>query len=86
MGSICGVTIAIAAALWQGSPILGLVVGLAMAATVTVAATIGTLIPMIFFKLKIDPAVTSGPFVTTIKDVTGLLIYFYIAILFMDYI
>ncbi|SES82112.1 magnesium transporter [Anaerobranca gottschalkii] len=86
MGIICGITIALAASLWQGMPILGLVVGISMFCTVTLAATIGTLIPLIFTRFGIDPAVTAGPFVTTIKDVTGLMIYFYIATAFMDYL
>ncbi|WP_353894410.1 magnesium transporter [Proteinivorax hydrogeniformans] len=86
MGSVCGVSVAGAAALWQANPMLGLVVGLAMFCTVALAATIGTLIPIFFIKLGVDPAVTAGPFVTTIKDVTGLMIYFYIAMTFMEYL
>ncbi|MEW5921840.1 MAG: magnesium transporter [Bacillota bacterium] len=86
MGVINGFFIAIAAALWQGIPVLGVVVGIAMFTTISLAALIGTLIPIIFNHFGIDPAITSGPFVTTIKDVTGLLIYFYIATLFMRYL
>ncbi|WP_350342434.1 magnesium transporter [Proteinivorax tanatarense] len=86
MGIVCGVSVAGAAALWQGNPMLGVVVGLAMFCTVTLAATIGTLIPIFFVRLGVDPAVTAGPFVTTIKDVTGLMIYFYIAMTFMEYL
>ena len=86
MGVICGVFVAIAASLWQGMPILGLVVGFSMLCTVILATTIGTLIPIFFTRLGIDPAVTAGPFVTTIKDVTGLMIYFYIATIFMEYL
>ncbi|QNO13456.1 magnesium transporter [Alkalicella caledoniensis] len=84
MGIICGITVSIAATLWQGSPLLGFVVGISMVCTVILATTIGTIIPIFFTKRGIDPAVTAGPFVTTIKDVTGLMIYFYIATIFMD--
>ena len=86
MGFVCGVMISLAANLWQQdfAPWLGLVVGIAMFSTVTAAAIIGTLIPLLFWKMGADPALTAGPFVTTIKDVTGLLIYFYTAVLFMD--
>ncbi|MCW3491247.1 magnesium transporter [Dethiobacter alkaliphilus] len=80
MGVICGSTVAVAASLWQAEPMLGLVVGIAMSATVTVAAIIGTLIPLVFSQLGIDPAYASGPLVTTIKDASGLLIYFSIAV------
>ncbi len=87
MGLINGVVIALAASLWQWSrPMLGVVVGIAMFITISLAALIGTLIPMIFDHFGIDPAITSGPFVTTIKDVTGLLIYFYTATVFMKYL
>lgn len=86
MGLINGLAIALAASLWQGDRILGLVVGLAMFSTISLAALIGTLIPILSNRYGIDPAYTSGPFVTSIKDVTGLLIYFYIATMFMKYL
>lgn len=84
MGIICGLMITLATSLWQQSYILGLVVGIAMFSTVILAAVIGILIPLIFWRLGVDPAISAGPFVTTIKDVTGLLIYFSTATLFMD--
>ena len=93
MGIICGVTVAIATTLaarlgmWQMSPqfisALGFTVGTAMFTTVTLGAVIGTLVPLLFSQAGIDPAYAAGPLVTTIKDMTGLLIYFYIATLFM---
>jgi len=54
-------------------------VGLSMFVAITVAATMGALIPMTFKKFNIDPAIASGPFVTTSNDITGLLIYFSLA-------
>jgi magnesium transporter len=86
IGAVNGAAIAILASLWQGVPLLGLVVGLAMSATIIVAALIGTLVPIIFNHYGLDPAISSGPIVTTIKDTTGLLIYFWIATLFMGYL
>jgi magnesium transporter len=84
MGLVTGGMLAAAATIWQPAIVnLGLVVGLTMFATVTLAAIIGTLIPMIFNNYGIDPAITAGPFVTTIKDVTGLLIYFLVANAFL---
>ncbi len=80
MGLVTGTLIALAATFWQPAiQNLGLVVGLAMCTTVILAAVIGTLIPMLFNNWGIDPAITAGPFVTSIKDVTGLLIYFLVA-------
>jgi len=86
LGLISGVLISIAAYLWQGNPYLGAVVGVSILATITVAALIGTLVPLVCGKLNIDPAITAGPFVTTIKDVTGLMIYFFIATTFIEYL
>jgi magnesium transporter len=86
MGALCGVMIALIALLWQGNPYLGLVVGLSMFSTICIAAILGTVVPMACSKIKIDPAITAGPFVTTIKDVTGLLIYFLIASAFIEYL
>ncbi len=86
LGVISGLIISVAAYYWQGNPYLGLVVGISMLATISVAALIGTLVPLICSKINIDPAITAGPFVTTIKDVTGLMIYFFIATAFIDYL
>ncbi|MBS4008041.1 MAG: magnesium transporter [Clostridium sp.] len=83
MGIICGTTVSLAAGMWQADPILGAVVGIAMFSTVTLAATIGTLIPLVFSRMGLDPAYASGPLVTSIKDATGLLIYFSIAVRLM---
>ena len=86
MGIICGTLISITAYIWQGNPYLGLVVGISMLITITVATLIGTLVPLLLNKVNIDPAITAGPFVTTIKDFTGLIIYFIIASAFLEYL
>ena len=86
MGFICGVFISIAAFFWQGNPYLGVVLGISMLATITMAALIGTLVPLLCNMINIDPAITAVPFVTTIKDVTGLLIYFFIATTYLEYL
>jgi len=86
MGLINGLAIAVLAYIWQGLPFLGLAVGMAMFLDITLAALIGTLVPLFFNHFGIDPAITAGPFVTTIKDITGLVIYFGTATLFMAYL
>ena len=63
---------------------LGIVVGLSICISMIVAATVGTVIPLILRKLDIDPAVATGPFVTTIIDILGVLFYFLIAGLFLS--
>ena len=63
---------------------LGFVVGLSICASMIVAATVGTIIPLILRKLDIDPAIATGPFVTTSIDILGVLFYFLIAGLFLQ--
>ena len=54
-------------------------IGLAMMAAMTVSSLTGTLIPMLFKKLKIDPAVASGPLITTINDLVAVVAYYGLA-------
>ena len=72
------------ASLWQGRAALGLVVGCAMAGSLVVAATTGTFIPIALRALKFDPALASGPFITTLNDITGVLIYFALAVTLLE--
>jgi|LFRM01.2.fsa_nt_gb magnesium transporter len=75
LGLINGLIVAVIAALWQNSFVLGVIVGLAMLGNMTTAALMGTLVPIAFKKWGIDPAVASAPFITASIDITGLLIY-----------
>jgi magnesium transporter len=54
----------------------GFVVSISLFTVIVFAAILGTLIPLILNKYKIDPALATGPFITTLNDVTGLFIYF----------
>lgn len=62
---------------------LPLVVSLAIFVNMMIAATVGTIIPMFFKRVNIDPAVATGPFVTTAIDVIGIFTYFLFANLFL---
>jgi len=84
-GAITGLTIFAIVAIWKGNPILGFVIGMAMMFAILVANLAGSLIPMLMDKLGFDPAVASGPFITTLSDLTSVLIYFKIASYFMQY-
>ncbi|RLA91372.1 MAG: magnesium transporter [Deltaproteobacteria bacterium] len=76
MGAACGAVAGLVGALWHGIPQVGLVVWLSMTIAMAVACTMGTLMPIFFREvIHIDPAVASGPFVTTSNDITGILIY-----------
>ncbi len=69
----------IAAYIWFKVPGLGFVIGLAMICNLIAAALGGILIPLLLHRLKIDPAVASSPFVTTVTDVVGFFSFLSIA-------
>ena len=60
-------------------PMLGVVVGLSICSSMLLATAVGTFTPLILRKLDVDPAVATGPFVTTSIDILGVLLYFMIA-------
>ena len=86
LGIVCGGIIGIIARIWHGNMMLGIVVGVSMFAAITVAAIMGTLIPVILKNFNRDPAVSSGPFVTTANDITGLVIYLSLANYLLNYL
>ena len=61
------------------SPMLGIVVGLSICVSMILAATIGSLVPLVLNRFEIDPAIATGPFVTTAIDIMGVAFYFLIA-------
>ncbi|MFY7945301.1 MAG: magnesium transporter [Crocinitomicaceae bacterium] len=63
----------------------GLVVSISLFTVIIFAATLGTLIPLLLNKYNIDPALATGPFITTLNDVTGLFIYFTIGMLLLGH-
>lgn len=75
IGAVMGAIVAIAAFVWQQNFLLGLVVGLTMLANIFTAATMGTLVPIFLKRVGVDPATASAPFITTIIDIVGLVIY-----------
>lgn len=79
VGTVCSLIVAVVAYVTQGEMILSVIVGLSMFANIVTAATIGTLVPLTFKKIGIDPAVASAPFISTTVDITGLSIYFGLA-------
>ncbi len=83
IGLIVGTFGAIIAYIWQGMIELALVIFLTLMIVSIIASTIGFGVPWIVNKFGHDPAAVSDPMITTIKDVTGLLIYFGLAALLM---
>ncbi len=80
LGVSLGLILFLGGLLWKGVPKLGLVVGISGVMIVIWANLVGSLLPIILTRLKLDPAVVSAPLLSTILDVTGLLIYFSMAV------
>lgn len=86
IGILVGVLAGIIAAVWTSIPLLGLAVGFALAVTVTLAGTLGFLVPFVLIKMGLDQAAGSAPIITSIKDIAGLLIYFISVSVFLGYL
>jgi magnesium transporter len=70
-GIVLGCLLGGAALLWKGNPYLGLVVAVALAANTLVAVSFGGIVPLILSGIRTDPALASGPLLTTITDMCG---------------
>jgi magnesium transporter len=85
VGSFNGVLFAVLAGtiagLWFGNPFIGLVLGAAMIVNLGIAGLLGTLVPLGLQRLRVDPAVASGVFVTTATDVVGFFAFLGLATL-----
>lgn len=85
LGCFYGLILGIVAYFTYGEPVeLGMVVGFSILFAMILAATVGTIVPLVLKKLNIDAAVATGPFVTTSIDILGVVAYFLIAKLFLE--
>ncbi|UOQ86498.1 magnesium transporter [Gracilibacillus salinarum] len=85
-GVSCGVIITLLIAFWYHDFYLGMLVGISIMATLLVATISGAFIPLVMDRFNIDPAVASGPFITTLNDVISIFIYFGLATTFMNFL
>ena len=65
--------------------IIGVIVTIALVSVIIIASLIGTFVPILLDKFGIDPALATGPFITTSNDIFGILIYFTIARLILGF-
>jgi magnesium transporter len=72
-GVVLGALLGAVAWLWRGNPVLGAVVGLALTLNTVVAVSIGGVVPLLLRRLGFDPALASGPILTTVTDICGFL-------------
>ena len=82
-GLICGVILGVVVGFWLGDFRLGAMVALALVFIVLISGIIGSAVPLVLHRLNVDPALASGPFVTTSNDIIGLLIYLAIVTSFL---
>jgi magnesium transporter len=86
IGVTCGFLISVIAYVWQGDAILGLVVGSSLLLTLIIGTLAGTVIPIILYHFDIDPAVASGPLITTINDIFSYITYLGLATIFIQHL
>ena len=79
MGIVCGAVASALALLLHNNPLIGLALGPAMAIGMSAASLLGTAMPMLLDIAGIDPAIASGPLVSTINDSLALAVYFSVA-------
>lgn len=84
LGIACMISIIILISIIYGNWLLAVIVGISLLCTLTVSTVVGFIVPLVINKLNFDPALASGPFITTINDILGLMIYFSIATALME--
>lgn len=75
-GLVCSILLLIYNLIFSSSLDLSYTVSLALMAVILFAGLFGTFVPLVLHKYKVDPALATGPFITTVNDILGLLIYF----------
>lgn len=76
IGLVCGLVVGVVAHFWKGSMAIGFALASSLSLAISLSALIGLALPLIFKRLKIDPAMASGPLVLAICDLQTLLVYF----------
>lgn len=77
IGTTCGILVSIVTYFWQDHNLaLAFVIGCSLFLTLIIGTLAGTVIPLILYRFKVDPAVASGPLITTLNDIFSLVVYF----------
>ena len=85
-GFICGLLILSASLLLGFGTSLSITVSVSLICVIIFAALFGTFVPLMLDRYKIDPALATGPFITTVNDIIGLMIYFAVGTLIVGMI
>ncbi|MBM7097574.1 magnesium transporter [Bacillus sp. H-16] len=86
LGLICAVVLMILIPIVYGDVMIAIIVAVSLFFTLSIATIVGAVVPVIINKMKLDPAIASGPFITTVNDVLGLMIYFSFATAMLQYL
>lgn len=84
MAAVCGVAVSGIVWAWKGNPALGLCVGIALGVSMVTASVLGSTEPAVLKRFGVDPAIAAGPLITSINDISGVLIYTGVSVLFLD--
>lgn len=84
-GFILALLIFAVVSLWLHQPSFGLVIGIAMLVVILNASVVGSLVPFVLNRMNYDPAIATGPFITTSNDVLGLFIYLTLGTVYLKY-
>ena len=85
-GIVLGLLLAAIAWIWKGNPYLGIVVGAALAMNTVIAVILGGSLPLLLKRLKLDPAMVSGPILTTVTDMCGFFLVLSLAQLSLSHL
>ncbi|WP_301107786.1 magnesium transporter [Sporosarcina sp.] len=83
-GLVCAIFVVLLIFVWKHELVIALLVGTATLVSIFVATISGSFIPLFMHKIKVDPAVASGPFITTLNDVISIIIYLGLATAFIS--
>lgn len=82
-GVICGILLGLIVGTWMSDYLLGSVVGFALMLIVLISGFIGAAVPLVLKRLNIDPAIATGPFISTSNDIISLLVYLGLVTMFL---
>ena len=85
-GVVIGTVMLTTVLLWQGDIRLGALLGLCMFIIILWATIMGAIIPLMLKKVNVEPALATGPFVSTLNDILGIAMYLGIATIFLEWL
>ncbi|MEM1248894.1 MAG: magnesium transporter [Acidobacteriota bacterium] len=86
LGLVSGLLVALGAWVVERNPTFSLIVGVSLVAAILLASFTGSIVPLLFERFGVDPAVAAGPMVTTTSDIMGIVVYFSLAFAMIDFL